>query len=426
MRIGSVEFFKVLIKTVLTILFFVPLIIAVIFGVFLLNKNKELKAVKAENVSLETTADILIGQRAATAEDLYNIFEKSGVPYDDLMKQLFAEGKLDSDRVYNILSNAGVEDKVLIASALNKNGSDAEKLRELLKSAGLTDAQIAALAAQGSPSGSKPESASGNPSSGNTSSNSTSSNDPSTVSTTSSVSSGDTPSTPQDAVYMSMYEDLYVPAPTEYVEEKGTVYLTFDDGPSVNTNDILTILRRQDVKATFFVVPNRSKECMQMLKRIADAGHSIGVHSFTHEYSEIYASVEDYLDDFYEAWDIIRDATGIETQIFRFAGGSNNDFNVDTREAIIAEMTRRGFRFYDWNIQSNGILNVGWTEMYNRIPKEVNNAYRSIILFHDTCADDVKVTEDIIKVLKQENKKFDKINNDTKPIQFVGPFSQYS
>ena len=71
--------------------------------------------------------------------------------------------------------------------------------------------------------------------------------------------------------------------------------------------------------------------------------------------------MEAYLDDFHEAWDIIYDATGIKTEIFRFPGGSVNDFNTETRDKIIQEMTRRGFRYYDWNVESGDVDGATWT-----------------------------------------------------------------
>ena len=120
-----------------------------------------------------------------------------------------------------------------------------------------------------------------------------------------------------ESPYADIYPDMMVNAPAESddVRELGTLYLTFDDGPSDNTYSILSYLEQYNVKATFFVVPNRSEGCYAKLKAIAAAGHSIGVHSASHVYKDIYSSVDAYLDDFHEAWDIIYDATGIKTEI---------------------------------------------------------------------------------------------------------------
>ena len=230
-----------------------------------------------------------------------------------------------------------------------------------------------------------------------------------------------------ESPYTDIYPDMMVNAPAEsdYVRELGIVYLTFDDGPSDNTYSILSYLEQYNVKATFFVVPNRSEGCYAKLRAIAAAGHSIGVHSASHVYKDIYSSVEAYLDDFHEAWDIIYDATGIKTEIFRFPGGSVNDFNTETRDKIIQEMTRRGFRYYDWNVESGDVDGATWTDMYNSIPSDIANCYRSIVLMHDSNStpNTVLVLGDVLHALVSDGYKFDKINNDTRPVQFTGPFA---
>ena len=89
--------------------------------------------------------------------------------------------------------------------------------------------------------------------------------------------------------------------------EEGTVYLTFDDGPSDNTDAILDILAEKDVKATFFVVTQGGGTAVDRLKRIAAEGHTLGMHSFTHKYQQIYSSVEAFLEDYYQLFTLLRD-----------------------------------------------------------------------------------------------------------------------
>lgn len=468
MRFGSVQFFKVLIKTVLAVVFFAPLIVAVIFGVFLVNKNKQIDELKTENISLNAAADVLIRTKAGTAEDFYTIFSRSGVSYNDFLALIYKDKKLTAEELYNALSGAGVSDKDIVSIAaskkaingedfyeimtkngvsdkdlvtavINKNGSSPESLHSLLKECGLNDAEIAQIAGvkyqdPSSTSGNSsdnPDSNSGN--SGSDSDSSGSGSDSSSDSTpsvpdsqsdSSSGSSGSSSDNPEKPSYMSKYPDMYVTAPTDYVREEKTVYLTFDDGPSDNIYSIIEyILKKRGVKATFFVTPTQNTNVKTKLKYIADNGHAIGIHSATHDYEKIYASVDAFLDDFYEAWMIVYEATGIKTPIFRFPGGSNTTYNAETRDEIIAEMTRRGFRFYDWNVQSNDILGHTWTQMRNTILSGVSNQYRSIVLFHDRADNGVNVLDDVIVELQRLGYKFDKINDNTMPIQFVGPFS---
>lgn len=431
MRFGSVEFFKALIKTVLTILFFVPLILAVVFGVLFASKSAELEKVQEENLSLQTVADVLVSEKTGTADDFYRIFEMSGISYKEFIALVNRNEKLDAEGFYSILSNAGVSDANIIALAastknvsgaefyeiMSSNGisdrdlmtavlnkaASAQNLYELLKQCGMTDSDIAEL-------------------SGLAGSYKSTSGSSSTVSSSDNSSSPADNSGVSDSPYADLYKDMYVTAPAEYVREQGTVYLTFDDGPSEHTADKLYILRNRGVKATFFVVPDRSEACAQRLKAIVADGHALGVHSASHEYKEIYASVEAFLADFYEAWDIIRDVTGVEVQIFRFPGGSKNDYNEATRDAIIEEMTRRGFRFYDWNVDSGDASGASWTDMHNSVPKDIKDKYRSFVLMHDR-ANATLVLDDIIVLLQNEGYKFDKINNDTLPVQFIGPYA---
>ena len=115
----------------------------------------------------------------------------------------------------------------------------------------------------------------------------------------------------------------------------------------------------------------------------------------------------------------------MKTEIFRFPGGSVNDFNEGVRDEIIAEMTRRGFRYFDWNVDSNDAGGANWTQMYNSIPKDISGNYRSVVLMHDsaTTKNTVWVLEDILKLLIAEGYKLDSIHSDTQPVQFIGPFA---
>lgn len=224
--------------------------------------------------------------------------------------------------------------------------------------------------------------------------------------------------------YMELYPELYcdTTADVVYDADMDHVYLTFDDGPSQNTENILYYLDKYNLKATFFVVPSGSEECNRLLKKIADGGHTIGVHSASHVYTDIYASVEAYLEDFKICYDRIYEATGVKAELFRFPGGSINDFNKETRDEIIAEMTRRGFVYFDWNVDSNDAGGATWTEMYVNVLDQTSAANRAVILMHDhnNGANTVLVLEDIIKALLNDERgyKIDKLTNTVKPVQF--------
>lgn len=440
MHFGSVEFFKVLIKTVLAILFFVPLILAVVFGVLFVQKNikvnelqQQNSVVQQENDKLSVVADVLVGEKAGSAEDIRDIVNRSGVSYDDVLKLASEKKDIDAQGLYDILSNAGISDKDIISMAaakktvsadgfyevMSKNGITAKELvKAAVKNGGTSDEDFYALLSECGMSDDKILAIINNKQGEQTSSPSGGTSDSSDASNTSGEPNEESP-------YAQLYPDMYVSAPDNYTYEEGTIYFTFDDGPSQYTYSFLEYLKKYKVKATWFVVPSREQWNMDALKAIADGGHTIGVHSLTHDYKKIYASVEAYLEDFHEAWSIIREATGQTPQLFRFAGGSNNDFNVDTRDAIINEMTRRGFRFYDWNVESGDVDGATWQDMYNSIPRDCRALKRPIILMHDSAGtkNALYVFEDVLKVLIGEGYKFDALQNDTQPIQFAGPFA---
>lgn len=229
---------------------------------------------------------------------------------------------------------------------------------------------------------------------------------------------------PEVSEYAELYPELYcdTTADVVYDEDMDHVYLTFDDGPSQYTENILYYLDKYDIKATFFVVPSGSDECNRLLRKIVDEGHTIGVHSKTHVYTDIYESVEAYLKDFKECYDIIYNATGVKCELFRFPGGSINDFNEETRDEIIAEMTRRGFVYFDWNVDSNDAGGATWTEMYVNVLEQTANTNRAVILMHDhnNGYNTVLVLEDIIKALLNDERgyKISKLTNTVKPVQF--------
>ncbi len=219
----------------------------------------------------------------------------------------------------------------------------------------------------------------------------------------------------------ALYEDMYVtPYTGEYINDDNTVYLTFDDGPSVLTENILMYLRQENVKATFFVVPEDAEYCRILLRKIAADGHTIGIHTASHDYEKIYSSPEAFLDDFYNAYSLVYEATGIKADIYRFAGGSINDYNEDVREDIIAEMSRRGFQYFDWNVDSNDWQGYNWTQLYNSVLSDASELSTPVILFHDTGMREntVLVIEDIIKALKNKGYQFGSLSQKTEPIQF--------
>ena len=152
--------------------------------------------------------------------------------------------------------------------------------------------------------------------------------------------------------YAALFPDFYAPEwDGEAVTGGRVCFLTFDDGPSANTDRVLAILDQYNVKATFFIVGTSANSAagQERMRKIVAAGHTIAMHSWDHNYSNLYTSVEGFLDEFNRLYEYIYEITGVYPSVFRFPGGSINNYDRGIYQEIIAEMTRRGFVYYDWN-----------------------------------------------------------------------------
>lgn len=192
---------------------------------------------------------------------------------------------------------------------------------------------------------------------------------------------------PERPAYQELYPEMYAqPHEWNSVMKSKVCYLTFDDGPSARTPEVLEILERYGVKATFFVAGKDTEQTRQWMRDIVKAGHTIGVHSYTHSYRTIYASVEAFLDDFAKEYHLIEEATGTPPQIFRFPGGSINAYNGQIYQEIVSEMVRRGFVYFDWN-RANGdaVSNppAAATLAKNALDR-LGQSSRVILLMHDS------------------------------------------
>lgn len=222
-------------------------------------------------------------------------------------------------------------------------------------------------------------------------------------------------------VYQQLFPELYVDAPTtQTVSPDKVVYLTFDDGPSAVTDSILKTLDQYGIKATFFVVPDGSEASNRRLKAIADAGHTIGIHTASHKYETIYSSVEAYLRDFELAFRRVEQATGIRCDIFRFPGGSVNSYNRPVYQPLISEMLRRGFTYYDWNASSDDAAGQTTAAGIANRAVETTNAKRAILLCHDAPAKTAtaKALPAMIEKLQAKGYRFESMDNTIPVVSF--------
>lgn len=230
--------------------------------------------------------------------------------------------------------------------------------------------------------------------------------------------------TPEPPEYQSKYPDFY--APQEITADEAldrTVYLTFDDGPSARTSEILATLASEDVKATFFVVGSTDPNAKQLMKQIVEQGHTLAMHTYSHQYKKIYNSVEDYLDDMYQIFTLIKETTGVTPTHFRFAGGSINSYNYRVYQDIISEMLRRGFIPFDWNVSSGDASAVLLTTntIVNNVVSGTLKTNRAVVLMHDSLSRTTtsRALPAIIQTLKEAGYSFDKLTPQTKPVLFA-------
>ena len=134
---------------------------------------------------------------------------------------------------------------------------------------------------------------------------------------------------------------------------KKTVYLTIDDGPSAMTQQVLDILDKYGCKATFFVV-GHNEEYYPMIAEAFKRGHTIGLHSMTHDYAYVYSSTDAYYEDLGAIGDVVKNQIGFVPCFIRFPGGSSNAVSANYTQGIMTELTQsvqeRGYQYYDWNL----------------------------------------------------------------------------
>lgn len=178
---------------------------------------------------------------------------------------------------------------------------------------------------------------------------------------------------------------------TEESDEK-VVYLTLDDGPSQNTQKVLDILDKYNAKATFFVT-GAMPEYKDMIKKAYDKGHTIGMHTYSHDYAKVYASVDSYFQDLDQMAQIVKEEIGYVPCFIRFPGGSSNTISASYCKGIMSTLTKevqaRGYQYYDWNGSSgDGAVRTTEQLVAQATSFHDNNI---ILLSHDSAAKDTTV-----------------------------------
>ena len=169
------------------------------------------------------------------------------------------------------------------------------------------------------------------------------------------------------------------------VPEKKKVYLTFDDGPGTQTAKILDVLKKQKVKATFFVTGKEDAYSKKMYRRIVKEGHTLGMHSYSHIYSDIYSSKKEFKRDLNQIYKLLYETTGVKPVYYRFPGGSSVTGTDIRIQDLIPVLEAKGLVYLDWNVISPDTVHasVSKKKMIAGILEGVSAYASSIVLLYD-------------------------------------------
>lgn len=191
------------------------------------------------------------------------------------------------------------------------------------------------------------------------------------------------------------------------------VYLTFDDGPSEHTGRLLDVLKKYDVKATFFVTCAGS-QYRDMIKRASNEGHSIGLHTCSHNYANVYANEDAFFAEINQVSNVVKEQTGKESKLIRFPGGSSNTISAKYNKGIMSRLAEqvqaKGYAYFDWNVSSGDAGGATNADMvYNNIVYKLKGDY-SIVLQHDIKGFSVDAVERVIQFGKANGFTFKALN----------------
>lgn len=201
------------------------------------------------------------------------------------------------------------------------------------------------------------------------------------------------------------------------------VYLTFDDGPSKFTDEILNTLAEYDVKATFFVIGREDEKSKELYQRIVEEGHTLAMHSYSHKYDSIYKSIKAFQDDFEKISSLLYEVTGERPVFYRFPGGSSNTVSKVDMKKLISYFNDSGIVYFDWNVVNGDATGEKLTskELIQNVMDGVKGRSSSVVLMHDTDAkaSTVESLPKLLKRLQKEDAVILPITVNTRPVQHV-------
>lgn len=209
------------------------------------------------------------------------------------------------------------------------------------------------------------------------------------------------------------------------VKNSKIAYLTFDDGVSKNTPVILDTLKQNNVKATFFITGEAAPE---LLLRMKDEGHSIGNHTYSHDYSQIYSSIDNFWADFNKEEDYLESVLGYRPLLMRFPGGSNNSvsqkYNTGNIMNILTSQAKEmGYTYFDWNVSAGDASKVKATkaEIISNVVNGSKGKKEVVVLMHQNAGKEATAAalSDIIQELKTDGYDIEALTDNSFCPQFL-------
>lgn len=201
---------------------------------------------------------------------------------------------------------------------------------------------------------------------------------------------------------------------SDSLNQEKVVYLTFDDGPSGKLmKQLLDILKENNVHATFFLIGKLVQQEKVNVKRLADEGHSLGLHTYSHERNKIYRSEESFIKEMLDTQQVIYEVTGVKTNILRFPFGCNSHaYRLST--SMVNELHAHNFKIYDWNVDSTDGMNP-YMESYKIAQRAKSTKNPAIVLMH--CGyvnkNSIKAIQEVIDYYKKNGYTFKTIDENT-------------
>ncbi len=227
----------------------------------------------------------------------------------------------------------------------------------------------------------------------------------------------------EEMVAQAKQKATLVPEIVQELEEpeKKEVYLTFEDGPSMNTEKILDVLKKEKVKATFFVTGKEDEYSEKIYKRIVREGHTLAMHSYSHNVNEIYRSKKSFEKDLEQISKLLHNVTGTFSTIYRFPGGSSTTVGKEDMEVLMEVLDEKGITYYDWNVISPDVTNpnVSKKEVIRQIMENVEGFDTAIVLMNDAINHPmtVKALPKLLQNMKENGYELLPMDEDTPVIQ---------